>query len=181
MQTPKDLPGSILASSSFQKKDHKCLVLITGPSGSGKTTCCVEIVALAIDMGFSVGGILCPAVIEGKNKIGIDQLNVSTGERQRLGIRSNNSNNRTVGCWQMDEAVIAWGNQIIADLEEDIIVIDELGPLELEDGHGYQEALHLLDEERYHIAFIVVRPTLLPIAKLRWSRAQVYSLEGAAI
>ena len=48
----------------------------------------------------------------------------------------------TVGCWHMDEAVLAWGNQIIAGLkDEDVIIIDELGPLELEDGYGYQQAL----------------------------------------
>ena len=57
-------------------------------------------------------------------------------------------------------------------------MIDELGPLELEEGHGYQEALRLLDEERYHTALVVVRPALLPLACLRWPDAQVYSLEG---
>ena len=181
MRTHQNLPSSILASSSFQKRNSKCLVLITGLRGSGKTTYCAEIASLAINYGFSVGGILCPAVIEGKNKVGIDQLNISTGEQRRLGVRSYQSSDNTVGGWCMDETVIAWGNQIIASLEEDIIIIDELGPLELEHGYGYQEALNLLDEERYDITFVVVRPSLLPIAQLRWPQAQTYSLESATI
>jgi nucleoside-triphosphatase THEP1 len=82
----------------------------------------------------------------------------------------------------MDEKVIEWGNEIISGLiDQDIIVIDELGPLELEDGDGYQQALHLLDEGRYRTAFIVVRPALLSIAKLRWPQALICSLEGVAV
>ena len=82
----------------------------------------------------------------------------------------------------MDEAVFAWGNQIISGLkDEDVIIIDELGPLELEDGYGFQEALHLLDEGRYRTAFVVVRPALLPLAQLRWSNSQVFELESVTV
>jgi nucleoside-triphosphatase len=178
MKDFKDLPGSVLASF-VSKKSPACLVLIAGPSGSGKTTCCSEIVSQASDIGLSVGGILCPAVFEGETKVGIDQLDISSGERQRLGVRSYDSNDTTVGCWHMDERVIARGNEILADLkDEDVIIIDEIGPLELEEGHGYQQALCLLDEGRYRIAFVVVRPALIPLAALRWPQAQIFSLEG---
>jgi len=169
-------PDSLLASF-FSEKNPDCLILITGPSGSGKTTFCIRLASLVVEAGLSVGGILCPAVFASGKKVGIDQLDISSGERQRLGVRSNNTGDSTVGCWHMDEAVIAWGNQIISGLnDEDIIIIDELGPLELEEGSGYQQALHLLDEGRYRTAFVVVRPALLPLAQLRWPQAQICSL-----
>jgi len=171
-----DSPDLLLASF-FSEKNSDCLVLITGPSGSGKTTFCTRLALLAVEAGLSVGGILCPAVFEGREKVGIDQLDISSGERRRLGIRANDTGESTVGCWHMDEAVIARGNQIISVInDEDIIIIDELGPLELEEGSGYQQALHLLDEGRYRTAFVVVRPAMLPIAQLRWPQAQVCSL-----
>lgn len=174
-------PDSLLASC-FSEKHQKSLALVSGPSGSGKTTCCAEIVSRARDLGLSVGGILCPAVFERGKKVEIDQLDISTGERRRLAVRSKDAENNTVGCWQMDESVIAWGNQIISGLKgEDVIIIDELGPLELEDGYGYQGALHLLDEGRYRKAFVVVRPALLPLAQLRWPNSQVFELESVTV
>jgi nucleoside-triphosphatase len=128
-----------------------------------------------------VGGILCPAIFEGGIKVAIDQLDISSGERQRLGVHSYDSSDSTVGCWHMDESVIARGNEILADLKnEDVIIIDELGPLELEEGYGYQQALCVLDEGRYRVAFVVVRPALIPSAVLRWPQAQIFSLEGEA-
>jgi nucleoside-triphosphatase len=118
-------------------------------------------------------------MFEGEKKVGIEQLDISTEEQRQLGVRCNGTSISTVGCWHMDESVIAWGNQIIAKLkDEDVIIIDELGPLELEDGYGYQQALNLLDEGRYRTAFVVVRPALLPIAQVRWPHARTFSLEG---
>lgn len=171
-------PDSLLASLFF-RKNTRYLVLITGPSGSGKTTFCTKLASLAGEAGLSVGGVLCPAVFEGRQKVGIEQLGISSGERQRLGVRSRDTGVSTVGCWYMDENVLALGNQIIADIKnEDVIIIDELGPLELEDGYGYQQALKLLDEGRYHIAFAVVRLALLPLAQLRWPNSLVFELES---
>ena len=171
-------PADMLANTLLSETSSG-LWIVSASSGMGKTTFCGGYVARACQAGLSVGGILCPAVFEGGKKIGIDLLNVASGERRRLGLRTYNKSETTVGCWQMDESVLAWGNEILASLkDEEIIVIDELGPLELEEGHGYQEALRLLDEERYRTALVVVRPALLPLACLRWPDAQVYSLEG---
>ena len=178
MENVINSPDSLLASF-FSGENRNGIVLITGPSGSGKTNLCTRLASLANEAGLSVGGILGPAVFDGGVKIAIDQLDVSTGERQRLGLRSYASNDSTVGCWHMDERVITRGNEILAGLnDEDVIIIDELGPLELEEGYGYQEALRLLDEGRYRTAFVVVRPTLIPLTMLRWPHAQIFSLEG---
>jgi nucleoside-triphosphatase THEP1 len=174
-------PDSLLASF-FPQKNAKYLVFITGPSGSGKTAFCTKLASLAGEAGLSVGGILCPAVFEGGQKVGIEQLDISSGEQQRLGVRSKGAGKNTIGCWHMDEVVIARGNQAIAGLgNEDVIIIDELGPLELEDGYGYQQALYLLDKERYRTAFVVVRPALLPLTQLRWPHSQVVELERVTV
>ena len=165
-------------AASFLSTDQS-LTLLTGPSGSGKTTFCREVVAQMYETEALVGGFICPAVFENGQKVGIDLLNIASGEQRRLGKRSQNETEATVGCWQMDEETLAWGNQILSGLKDEaLVVIDELGPLELEEGYGYQEALRLLDEGCYHKALVVVRPSLLPLAKLRWPHAQVLDLEG---
>jgi nucleoside-triphosphatase THEP1 len=105
-------------------------------------------------------------------------MNVGSGEKRRLGICSSENAKTTIGCWQMDESVLAWGNEIIAGLQdEDIIIIDEIGPLEIEKGQGYWHALTLLDEGCYRTALVVIRPVLLPVAQQRWPAARTLTLE----
>lgn len=179
MQTDKvtvpPLPKHL--SASLFPRDQS-LTLLTALRGAGKTTFCTEFVVQVQEKGLSIGGIICPAVFADGKKIGIDLLNIATGERQRLGKLSQSRSESTVGCWQLDENVIAWGNQILAKLDvENFIIIDELGPLELEEGYGFQEALRLLDEGRYRAALVVVRPALVPLARLRWPRSRVLELE----
>ena len=40
---------------------------------------------------------------------------------------------------------------------------------------------NLLDEGRYRMAFVVVRPALLPLARLRWPQAQVFELDSVTV
>jgi nucleoside-triphosphatase THEP1 len=166
-----------LLAVSLLSGEHK-LTVLTGPRGAGKTTFCRDLIAQVYETSALVGGFICPAVFEGDKKVGIDMINVGTGERRRLGERSQNKSETTVGCWQLNEKVITWGNKILAKLEhDDIVIIDELGPLELEEGYGFREGLRLLDECRYRAALVVVRPTLVRLARLRWPTVQVLDLE----
>jgi nucleoside-triphosphatase THEP1 len=175
--TISTLPTTSLIDSLLSRES--VLTFLTGPRGAGKTTLCRDLVAQIYETGSLVGGFICPAVFEDGKKIGIDMLNLASGERRRLGRRAQNGEEATVGCWQLDEGVLAWGNQILAGLiHESVIVIDELGPLELEEGYGYQEALHLLDEKRYRSALVVVRPEMLKLAQLRWPYGRVLDLES---
>ena len=177
-------PANLLADSISHKTSH-ALQIISGPRGCGKTTCCTQIAAQIQAAGLSVGGLICPAVFEGEKKVAIEQVDLYTGQQRRLGTRREsectveNTPESTVGCWQMDASVLAWGNAILAGLgDEDLIIIDELGPLELKEGRGYHEGLRLLDEERYQMALVVVRPSLLALAQSRWPQAEVMMLEA---
>ena len=173
-----DSPDSLLASL-LSENELTGLMLITGPSGCGKTSLCERLAGQAREAGLSVGGILCPAVFEDGSKVGIDQLDLATGERKRLGVRCDGAG--TVGCWRLDERVIAWGNRNLTRLQGvDLIIIDELGPLELDSGGGYRQALRLLDEGRYQAALVVVRPALLPLAQRRWPQAATFTLRPVA-
>ena len=171
--SPEDFLANVIYS-----RNSTGLWLISGPSGSGKTTWCTKVAAQARALGMTLGGFICPAVFEDGEKTGIDLMNIATGEERRLGICSSDDGITTIGCWQMDESVLAWGNEIIAGLkDEDIIIIDEIGPLELEKGLGYRHALTLLDEGCYRTALVVVRPALLPMAQKRWTTARVLNVE----
>ena len=59
----------------------------------------------------------------------------------------------------------------LAKLE--LLIIDELGPLEFVDKGGLQKAFEILDSNRYEKAIVVVRPSLLDQATSIWPSAEV--------
>ena len=55
----------------------------------------------------------------------------------------------------------------------DLLVVDELGPLEFARGVGLTEGLTAVDAGRYAVACVVVRPALVDEALRRWPDATV--------
>jgi nucleoside-triphosphatase len=150
------------------------LTILTGPSGSGKTTLCRELVAAARRDGRDVAGVLCPAVFEGARKSGIAAVDLRSGETCALA-RRRDAGEAAPGaprCWVFDEAVLAWGDtRLAASTPCDLLVVDELGPLELDEGRGWTAGIAAVDSGAYGAAIVVVRPALLERARARWPMA----------
>ncbi len=165
----------------FEKSQHTPqLLLITGLSGIGKTTWCTRLVNQARQQGMEIRGVLSPAIFEGGRKTGIGLVNLETDERRQLAaLRDGRSAELVTTQWLFDADVMAWGNNILRDLGGgDLLIIDELGPLEFLRGEGFLDGLRLIDEGHYKVACVVVRPSLLPQAQQRWPHAQVVSGGG---
>ena len=77
--------------------------------------------------------------------------------------------------WRFDSEVFAWANQALAgSVPCDLLVVDEIGPLELHGGRGWAGALEVLSATGYRAALVVCRPEL--IAQLQ-KRLSPHSLE----
>ncbi len=159
--------------------DRSCeipqLVLITGISGAGKTTWCSGLIDQARGKGLTVGGLLSPAVFEGDKKVGIDLVDLASGERRRLAkLRGEELTGVGTIRWDMDPDVMEWGNEILGSVpKSDVLLIDELGPLEFFRKEGFLNGLHLIDQKQFQAAFVVVRSSLLPFAQQRWPHAHI--------
>ena len=67
-----------------------------------------------------------------------------------------------------------WADQRLAEAEiSDLLVIDELGPVEFFQGKGLLAGMERLDQGEYRVACVVVRSALLPNALQRWPNAIV--------
>jgi nucleoside-triphosphatase THEP1 len=156
------------------------LFLITGPSGSGKTKWCQKAVEYARQHQWPVAGLLAPPVIENGQKIGIDLLDLNSGERQRLATWKGTDDGYedsgqppaagvSTGAWNFYYDVLAWGNSILqGTTRADFVIVDELGPLEFRQRQGLQAGLELLDDWRYRLACVTVRPSLVGAVRMRW-------------
>ena len=162
-------------------KTGPALVLLTGPRGAGKTRWCERCAHASRAAGFIVAGVVSPAVFEAGSKTAIDLLDLDSGERRRLAERSMPGVPGTAGLgWRLDGETLAWGNAILERTGPcDLLVIDELGPLEFRDEGGLSTAFAAVEARRYRRAVVVVRPELLDGARARWPwTTDVYEVDG---
>ena len=154
------------------------ILILTGPRGAGKTTLCARFIDQAREAGWCVAGVLSPARFVDGEKTGIDMVDLTSNERRELAMRSFTASSeiRTIG-YAFDPQAMGWGNEILSENRNcDLLVVDELGPLELRRHQGWQAGLIALDRGKYRLALAVVRPELLGDAQLRWPEAEVIEI-----
>jgi nucleoside-triphosphatase THEP1 len=146
----------------------KHIVILTGPLGSGKTTTCRQVADLARRYGRNCAGLVCPARFHKSRKVGIDVLDLRTGTRRPLAEADQLAAVLRTKAYRFDVEAIAWGAAVLdTACPCDLLVIDEIGPLELERGQGWVNALNVLGEGQFEVAIVVVRPNLLDVFHLR--------------
>ncbi len=161
-----------------QQDENPRLVIITGPSGFGKTTWCMQLREHAGQRKMKVGGVISPAVFKGGQKTGIDLVNIQTGENRHLAVRGEKKHGwLELGTWSMDPHVLEWGNTLLASIRDcQVVIIDEIGPLEFEQHAGLLAAFNLVETRGYDLACISLRPSLLAAGLKKWPWAEVVTL-----
>ncbi|MFU8826773.1 MAG: ATP-binding cassette domain-containing protein [Brevefilum sp.] len=175
--TPESLkdPESALHQVFEKGQDAPQLILVTGLSGAGKTTWCLRLAQFAKTQDFSVAGILSPGIFRGNRKLGIGVRDLYSGEERQLArLRDNEAVELATPRWAFDPEALAWANQKLGRTPlTDLLIIDELGPLEFLRGEGLISGLDRIDAGEYRVACVVIRSSLLPKALQRWPHALV--------
>ena len=161
-----DLPAATSVSFRVSRGRNPLpavLAILCGESGSGKTTLCLRAIDEALKRHLSAAGLVTvPRIVAGQ-KVKMDVRDVRTGEERLLGQFVDDTGDPVIEHWQFSDDGIAWGEQMLRRATPcDVLVIDELGPLELIYGKGWYAAVDLLLEQRYRMALVAVRPLLLP-------------------
>lgn len=156
------------------------ILVISGGRGVGKTTFCRQLVELGRALNLDVAGLLSPARFstEPLLKTGIEVEDLRTGQRRLLASSLENElNGVKLGDWTFDDQAIEWGNRLLGTAAPcDLLVIDELGPLEFDRNQGWSVSFDVLDARLYRLAVIVVRPEYLERVKNRWLGVKVIFL-----
>ena len=139
-------------------------LLVVGEPGSGKTSWCREYIGRRRKSGSSIGGILCQAVEEQGQRVGSNALDLVTGwdvPFARLSCHRFFKAGRKIGDYTISRDGISFACRAIKRAVEsrcDLVVIDEVGPLELT-GKGLMPAVELALASGVNI-LIVVRTSL---------------------
>lgn len=139
-------------------------LLVVGEPGSGKTSWCKEYIDRRRGSSFSVGGVLCPAAEKQGRRIGSNALDLLTGQEvafARLSRYSSFKGEEKVGDYAISIKGISFACAAIKEAVDsrcDLVVIDEIGPLELR-GRGLMPAVELALASAVNL-LLVVRSSL---------------------
>jgi nucleoside-triphosphatase THEP1 len=139
------------------------VLVLTGTTGSGKSTCCRTLAQAARAAGLRVHGLTTTVeVADGGAERWVEDLN--GGERRLLG-RPTSPEAIAAGSprWQLSDAALAWSDVILrAACPTDLLIIDEVGPVELLHRRGVLAGVEHAMTGPYRLAVVVVRPWLVP-------------------
>lgn len=153
--------------------------VLTGERGSGKSTICARVAREASERGLAVAGILTERTDDADLGSARRVVDLRSGEAKLFGSQDREqgrdltkrpstaardgvtSDPLTPG-WEFDSGVFAWANAVLSRSTPcDLLVVDEVGPLELRGARGWAQALTVLDSAGYQAALVVCRPGLV--------------------
>ncbi len=177
-------PEQVLTQVAALPPGARWLGILTGGRGAGKSTWCAVLAEAARARGLAVAGVLSRAVFADEGlppadrvKVRIDLVDLATGAAHVLATPGDPETEGHGMRWHFHDEAVAWGNQVLACVGgADLVIIDELGPLELTHGRGLTAGLALLDARGYSVGLVVVRPELVPQAQQRWPDAEVITV-----
>lgn len=154
------------------------LWIITGRRGSGKTTLCRRLAVEAHALNWDVAGVISPAVFTGTEKTAIEFLDLRSGESRQFARRPQDAQGNPGSGWIYDQIALSWANEVLAKAVPcDMLVVDEMGPLEFETGRGWSAGLAAVDSRNYRAGLVTIRPELLAAALKRWPFAGVVDMD----
>jgi 23S rRNA (uridine2552-2'-O)-methyltransferase len=144
-------------TQSIPKPELAHTIFLTGLPGTGKTTLVRKLVQYLTSKNRTVGGILSEEVRESGMRIGFKIHNLSTGEEGWLA-RKNGTGGIRIGAYTVHmEDLEKIGVEALASalsLKPDVIIIDEIGPMEMTSHKFKQNLMNIFDSDTPIIATV---------------------------
>lgn len=167
--SPEHAPAAPAPTPGAPRKN--LIVLVTGAPGAGKTAACRRTVEVARGRGLRVAGLISESQELASGRVVQTVVNLRTGERRRLAVFVGVAEGDPIGggvagrfSWQFVGDAVRWGRHELtrcAASDVDLLVIDQLGPLEMVAGSGWSNAVPALLGARYDVALVVVNPLVV--------------------
>lgn len=160
----------------------KKIFIVTGDRAAGKTSLLAALAEEFRRLQHGVGGILSPVVRKDSMRIGYDVMNIQTGERVPLCRNEPNGAGIKIGEWIFRDDGIRFGHASLDPsslIACDLVIVDEVGPLELENKVWATSLDRLLGSFPCPI-ILAVREYLIERVQDRWSFTPecVWKIEG---
>lgn len=148
------------------------LLALSDAREAGKSTLCRRLVEAARRRGVDVAGVFSPGVFAPDAagclaRVAIEVEHIRAGQRRLLATRTKSAASPqagfdlVMGRWWFNPDTARWADQALAEsCPCDLLIVDEIGPLELTRDEGWLNGLRALQSEAYRLGVVVVRPEL---------------------
>ncbi len=143
------------------------IFILTGPVDSGKTTFLKRVIEELKKQKVKMDGFLSEGIVEGQEKIGYDLVDLGVGKSIPFIRKSGQQDWQRIGPYFFIPEGLSRAKMIILQSREaDILVVDEIGPLELS-GQGVWDALeHVVFQRLQNYLFVLRREILEDFLKM---------------
>ncbi len=169
----------------FLENEHlrrPAVFVVTGAVRQGKTSFVKALVVRLKAAGLRVGGFLAPGIHEGGERVGFHLLDIQSGEATPLCTTEPLQGALRMGNYYFHDAGTAKGQELLSGpstANKDLIVIDELGPLEL-GNRGWSEAVEALVHASTIPQLWVVRRPLVEKMLKKWNIGKTFIIDIGA-
>jgi len=150
--------------------EHNSIFVITGKIHGGKTGYLTQLVTLLINRGLSIGGFLCPGSFSDGERTEFSLKNIVNSTEVAMASSTETASWFRYRRFWFNPDAFKQGQEWIASslsMDPDVMVIDEVGPMELQ-GKGWNESLELLQDSILPLQLWNVREPLLWEVVQRW-------------
>jgi nucleoside-triphosphatase THEP1 len=144
--------------------------IVTGSIGQGKTTFIQKIIKNFQSKGITLGGIYSPRVMQGKTTVGYDIIDINTNEREAFLRQNYTKNNLKIGRFNIHLQGLQKGIKAIKESNNpniQIVIIDEVGVLELENNGWAKNIEELIRNSQNHV-LLVIRDSFVEQVIEKW-------------
>lgn len=136
------------------------IIGLVGERGSGKTSLILDLLQNLQNQDLQIAGIISPGIFEGDRKIAIEMIELKSRQGRLLAVlRNENETGVQFGDWSFFEETLNWANQRLQAISScDILILDEIGPLELDFNQGLQQGLNKMVAGEYKLGLVSLRP-----------------------
>jgi len=155
------------------------IFLITGAVGEGKTTFTKNLIDIFRKNNITVGGILSQRVMTDSQTTGYDLVNIENGEKENFLRQNSECGNEKIGRFTICTNGLETGNKILNSInlsENGIVIIDEVGLLELRNKGWYDSVNRLLEKSLNHV-LIIVRNTYIEDVINKWDLTKAITFD----
>jgi nucleoside-triphosphatase len=155
------------------------ICILSGDENVGKSTLCRRLIEYAKSRNILVSGISSELEIVNFQRKAINSFDIKTGEKVNLAVYTPGwDKEKPERKWKFNRDAINWGNNVLRkSVPTNLLMIDEIGYLELEKGEGWNECFNVLESNQYQLATVVIRPELLGLISQRYKKISVYTLQ----
>jgi len=154
------------------------IILITGRPGIGKSTICSKLITNLKDHNIVIGGLITPEVRRNNARIGFKLVDLLSGKEEYLAHISHPSSVKVgryyVNLIALEHIGVAAIMQ--ASVDADVIIIDEIGPMEIKSKIFFETLLNTITNKKSFVIVVHWRLKSLLINLLPKNQFKLYEV-----